>query len=303
MITNFSDLVSDVKMKENRVLAVAAAGDLDVLEAVQRAQKEAIASAILVGNKSIIEKIAIKNHIDLGKFEIVDEKDDSAAVDLAIKLIQHGKANVLMKGLCSTSILMKAVLDKEKGLRKNKLLSHFALFEIPTYSKLIMMSDAALNISPSLEEKIAITENAIYGAHQLGLMQPKVAILCAIEKVNPQKMPATIDAAIITKMSERGQIVGAIIDGPLAVDNAFSLKSCEIKKINSPVGGNTDIAIVPNIESGNIFYKTLTYLANSKTAGVVLGASVPIVLTSRADSDESKFLSIATAVRIASGEK
>lgn len=280
------------------MISVAAAQDPDVLEALQRARQEGIANAILVGSQEKIEKIAAENNLNLKKSEIINEQDDAAAVRTAIQLIRKGEANVLMKGLCSTATLMKAVLDRENGLREKKLLSHFALFEVSAYPKLIMMSDAALNIAPTLQEKISITENAIFAAHQLGVEQPKVAMITAVEKVNPEKMPATTDAAIIAKMGERGQISGALIDGPLAVDNAFSQESCRIKGIRSVVGGDADIAIVPDIESGNIFYKVLTYLAKSKTAGIVIGARVPIVLTSRADSDESKFLSIAAAVRV-----
>jgi phosphate butyryltransferase len=303
MVQNFTQLVNEVQSRVKQVIAVAVAHDLDVLEAIERAEKAGISSAILVGNKERIEEIIRKNKIDLNEAEIVNQPDELAAVNFSIDLIRGGKANVLMKGLCSTSIIMKAVLNKDRGLRESKILSHFALFEIPTYHKLILMSDAALNISPTLEEKVGITENAIYAANRLDIIKPKVAIISAIEKVNAGKMPATTDAAIISKMADRGQIPNALIDGPLAVDNAFSKKSCQIKNLDSPVGGDTDIAIMPNIECGNIFYKLLTYLAKSKTAGIIIGAKVPIILTSRADSDESKFLSIAAAARVSSGGK
>jgi phosphate butyryltransferase len=236
--------------------------------------------------------------VKISPFSILDIHDEKEAVHKAIQLIHDGKANVLMKGLCSTATLMKAVLDKEFGLRDTNLLSHLAVFEIGTYHKLILMSDAALNILPSLEEKVGITQNAISIAHRLNIDTPKVAILTAVEKVNPEKMPATVDAAIITKMAESRQIKGAYVDGPLALDNAFSKRSCEIKGIKSKVGGDADIAIVPNIEAGNIFYKLMSYLAGAKTAGIIVGTKVPIILTSRSDSDETKYLSIATAVRV-----
>ncbi len=298
MITNFDQLVSEVKSAARRTISVAVAQDADVLEALQKAQQANLASAILVGDQAKIEQIAANLDLQLSDFEIVNVQEETEAVATAIRLIREGKADVLMKGLCSTATLMKAVLDKETGLRQSGLLSHLGIFEISSYHKLIMMSDAALNIAPTLEEKIGITRNAISIAHRMGLEKPKVAMITAVEKVNPGKMPATTDAAIIAKMSERGQIKGAIVDGPLAVDNAFSKKACEVKGIVSEVGGDADIAIVPEIETGNVFYKLMSYLAGAKTAGIIVGAKVPIVLTSRADSEETKFLSIATAARV-----
>ncbi len=295
---NFNQLIDEVKSGAQHRIAVAAAQDADVLEALEKAQKSGLATAVLVGNQPEIEKIAKEKKIALRNFEIEHVAEVTAAVKRAIQLIRDGRAEVLMKGLCSTASLMKGVLDKEEGLRHGKLLSHLAVFETPYYHKLIFMSDAAINIAPSLEEKIEIAQNAISAVKKLGIDQPKVALITAVENVYPEKMPATTDAAIIAKMAERGQIGNAFIDGPLAVDNAFSKKSCEVKGIKSKVGGEADIAIVPNIESGNIFYKVLTYLGGSKTAGIVIGAKVPVVLTSRADSEESKFLSIATAMRL-----
>lgn len=298
MITNFQQLVDEVKSARNRTIAVAAAQDLDVIEALQKARQANLADAILVGDQKQIEKIAKENEIHLAHFEIVNEVEESSAVQKSIQLIAKGKANILMKGLCSTATLMKAVLHKESSLRKGGLLSHLGIFEIASYSKLILMSDAALNIAPTLDEKIEITQNAISTALSLGIKKPKVAMIAAVEKVNPDKMPATVDAAVIAKMADRGQIKNAIIDGPLAVDNAFSKKSCEVKGIVSEVGGDADIAIVPEIETGNVFYKLMSCLAGAQTAGIILGAKVPIVLTSRADSEETKFLSIATAARV-----
>ncbi|MBN2366507.1 MAG: bifunctional enoyl-CoA hydratase/phosphate acetyltransferase [Calditrichaeota bacterium] len=298
MVKSFSQLVDEVKSSKNRRISVAVAQDSDVLEALEKARKSGLADAILVGKQTLIEKAARDVGVKLSPFEILNIPDEYNAVGSAIQLIRDGKADVLMKGLCSTATLMKVVLDKEWGLRDKGLLSHLAIFEISSYHKLIFMSDAALNIAPSMDEKIRIAENAISVAHRLGLQLPKVAMIAAVEKINPEKMPATVDAALIAKMSERGQIEGAIIDGPLALDNAFSKKSCEIKGIVSEVGGDADIAIAPEIETGNVFYKLMSYLAGAKTAGLIIGAKVPIVLTSRADSDEVKFLSIATAARI-----
>ena len=298
MINSFEELLQQVKSSKNRRISVAVAQDADILEALDKAKKAELADAILVGNQAEIEKVAKTSQIQLNQFEILDVREETEAVQKAIELIHQDEADLLMKGLCSTATLMKGVLDKDNGLRGSGLLSHLALFEINSYHKLILMSDAAMNIAPTLEEKISITLNAIDAAHRLNIKKPKVALITAVEKINPGKMPATTDAAIITRMSERGQIKGAIIDGPLALDNAFSKKSCEIKGISSQVGGDTDIAVVPNIESGNIFYKLMSYLAGAKTAGIIVGAAVPIILTSRADSDEVKFLSIGAAARM-----
>jgi phosphate butyryltransferase len=298
MITSFWQLIEEVKSARNRTIAVAVAQDVDVLEALQKAHQANLADAILVGNKAQIEVIAKENNIDLDKFEIIDEEDETAAVQQSIQLIVNGQANLLMKGLCSTATLMKAILSRSSGLREANLLSHLGIFEISSYHKLIFMSDAALNIAPTLSEKIEITKNTISIAHRFGINKPKVAMIAAVEKVNPDKMPATVDAAAIAKMAERGQIKNAIIDGPLAVDNAFSKKSCEVKGIVSEVGGDADIAIVPEIETGNVFYKIMSYLAGAKTAGIIIGAKVPIILTSRADSEETKFLSIASAAKV-----
>ena len=298
MVSNFRQLVEEVKSSKNRMISVAVAQDLDVLEALEKAQKSDLADAILVGDQKKIENLAKDNKIKLSDFDIMDITDENEAVKRSVNLIREGKADILMKGLCSTAALMKNVLDKENGLRQSGLLSHLAIFEIASYHKLILMSDAALNIAPTLEEKISISENAIAIAHRLGIEKPKVALITAVEKINPGKMPATTDAAVISKMADRGQIKGALVDGPLALDNAFSRKSCEVKGIVSEVGGDADIAIVPEIESGNIFYKLMSYLAGAKTAGIIIGSKVPIVLTSRSDSDETKFLSIAAAARI-----
>jgi phosphate butyryltransferase len=298
MITSFQQLVEEVKSAKNRTIAVAVAQDLDVLEALVKARQANLAEAILIGDQLKIEAIAKKNKLNLGGFEIIHEDSENVAVQQSVQLVARGKADLLMKGLCSTATLMKAVLSKESGLRESSLLSHLGIFEISSYPKLIFMSDAAMNIAPTLAEKIEITKNAIAIARRFGINKPKVAIIAAVEKVNPDKMPATVDAAVITKMAERGQIKNAIIDGPLAVDNAFSKKSCEIKGIVSKVGGDADIAIVPEIETGNVFYKLMSYLAGAKTAGIIIGAKVPIILTSRADSDETKFLSIAAAARV-----
>jgi len=298
MITRFDELIQSVKQTETKVIAVAYAHDPDVLAALDMAYREDIARAILVGPEDKTKEAARMAGVSTGSFDIVNVEDEKESAVAAVRLVRDGQADVLMKGLCSTAALLGAVLNKETGLRKGKLLSHLAAFEVPTYHKLIILSDAAMNIAPDINDKIAITENAIHATRCLGIETPKVAVIAAVEKVNPVNMPCTGDAAVLTQMANRGQIKNAIIDGPLSIDNAFSKKSCEVKGINSPVGGDADIAITPDIESGNCFYKIMAYLAGAKTAGIIVGAKKPIVLTSRSDSDEIKFLSIAFAMMV-----
>ncbi len=298
MLKDFKKLQTNLIRQGKKRIAVAMAQDEDVLLALDAARSADLSAAILVGSKEKLNVIAEKNNVDLSHYEILDTLDESQCVREAIHLVKEGEAHVLMKGLCSTAVFLKGILDKEKGLRASKVLSHLAIFESPNYHKLLLMSDAAMNIAPDLNEKIAITENAIAAANRLGYKKPKVAMISAVEKVNAVGMPSTADAALISKMAERNQIKNAIIDGPLAIDNALSAKANEVKGLQSPVGGDADICIVPNIESGNVFYKLLTILGNARVAGVILGAAVPVVLTSRADSETSKFLSIASALAI-----
>jgi phosphate butyryltransferase len=298
MVKNFDEIKNSVGSGKRKNVAVAMAQDADILKALVKAHQQGMADAILIGSGNELEHIAVNAHLDLKDFEIREEQDEHKCVQQAVRLVREGAAQVLMKGLCSTAAFLKGILDKENGLRSGKILSHLAIFESPAYHKLLFMSDAAMNISPGLSEKIAITENAIQAAHDLGYENPKVALLSAVEKVNAEGMPSTADAAIIAKMGERQQIKNAVIDGPLALDNALSRHANAVKGLKSPVGGDTDICIVPNIESGNIFYKLLTILGNAKVAGVITGAAAPVVLTSRADSDESKLLSILSALAI-----
>ncbi len=297
MLKNFESLLDLVKGQETRTIAVALAEDEDLLIALERARSMGLTEAVLIGKGSRIHEIMTKNDLDVHNYELLEADQEADAIKKAIALVREGKAQVLMKGLCGTAPFLKGVLDKTDGLRSGNVLSHLALFESPEYHKIFMMSDAAMNIAPDLLTKIVITENAIEAAHNLGYENPKVAIISAVEKVNPEAIASSVDAAVIAKMGDRNQIKNAIIDGPLAVDNAFSKQSCQVKGLESTVGGDTDICIVPNIETGNAFYKLLTVLGNAKVAGIIVGASAPIVLTSRADSDESKFLSILTALK------
>ncbi len=298
MVKNFKQLLNQVTRIKKRKMTVAMAQDAEVLLALNAAHSAGLTDAILVGDRVEIIRQANENHIDIKNYEIVDVKDEKKSIWEAVEIVRSGEAQVIMKGLCSTANFLKGVLNKEHGLRSAQVLSHLAIFESPNYHKLLLMSDAAMNIAPDLKTKIAITNNAIYAAHALGYAKPKVAMISAVEKVNAVGMPSSAEAAIIAKMGERGQMAEAIIDGPLALDNALSPQANRVKGLNSTVGGKADICIVPNIEAGNIFYKLLTVLGNALVAGVVLGASVPVVLTSRADSENAKFLSIATALAI-----
>lgn len=297
MIKHLSEVVDAAKNKTTRKLAVAAAADQHVLEAIQNARTEGIIDPILVGDERTIIAIAKKIKFDLRGIRIVDVEDAREASKKAVKLIRDGEADILMKGLVSTGILLKCVLDKELGLRKGATLSHVAVFETPFYHKLLGVTDAAMNVSPDLEHKIAIINNAVDAFHKLGNPNPKVAIVGSVETINP-KMEATMHAATISMMNYRKQITGCIIDGPLAIDNAVSKKASELKNITSDVAGDVDIILCPDIDGANILYKSLNFLGGATAAAVIMGAQVPIVLTSRADSEKSKFLSIAFAAAI-----
>ena len=250
---------------------------------------------ILVGPAAKIEAIARKARIDLGKAEVIDAEHSHAAAARAVELVRQGKADLLMKGSLHTDELLAAVVARETGLRTGRRISHVFIMDVPTYHKVLMVTDAAINIAPTLEDKVDICQNAIDLAVSLGLETPKVAILAAVETVT-SRMPATIDAAALCKMAERGQITRAIVDGPLAFDNAISKEAARVKGIHSKVAGDPDILLVPDLEAGNMLAKQLTFLANADSAGLVLGARVPIILTSRADSVRSRIASCAVAM-------
>ncbi|WP_130807779.1 phosphate butyryltransferase [Senegalia massiliensis] len=302
MIKDFKDILDLARKKGPRTLSVAVAQDKEVLQAAKKAKDEKIADSILVGDKEEIKNIAKDINMDLNEFEVVDIKDKKEASLKAVELVSKGKADLVMKGIVDTSIILKAVLDKEVGLKTGNLLSHVVAFDIPTYEKILLVSDAAMNIDPDLEAKKKILENANFVAHSLDIEKPKVAVICAKEKVNP-KMPDTVDAAELTKMNENGEITGCMVKGPFALDNAISKQAAIHKGIEHPVAGDADILLMPDIEAGNIFYKSLVFLANANIAGVIVGAKAPVVLTSRADDDEAKFNSIALGVLMASKNK
>lgn len=291
---NFEDILKFATNK-NIKIAVAAAHDMEVLSAIKMAMELNLVTPILVGDKVQILKYAENLQLKLNNIEIIDEADLQKASEIAVKLVHNGEAKILMKGLVDTSIILRAVLNKEFGLRTSNLLSHAAVFELEKYHKLLFVTDAAMNLAPNADEKRQITENIVSLAHSLSIKEPKVAVICAKEKVDP-KMIATVDAAELVEKNKSGELSGCIIGGPFALDNAISKEAAKHKGINDPVAGDADILLVPTIEAGNVLYKSLAFLSNSKNAGILLGASSPIVLTSRADSDEAKLNSIALAV-------
>lgn len=295
LINRLDDLIPLTKKKKNQKLVVACAEDREVLEAVYLACKNTIVSPLLTGNKSKIMAISNAIKFSLSSIEIIDIPDQDAAIKEAINQIKTGNGNILMKGLVSTSKLLKAVLDKETGLRESSLLSHFALFQSPYYHKLFGVTDAAINISPMVEEKKIIIQNAIGLLHKLGNHNPKVAIVCPIEKVNP-KISSTLDAEQLKKICENGLLTGCIVDGPLALDNAILKKAALQKGIKSDVAGDADLLVPSDLDASNILYKAINFLGGGTCAAVVLGAKVPIVLTSRADDEKTKLLSIALSV-------
>jgi phosphotransacetylase len=253
---------------------------------------------ILVGPASKVQDVAKKAGIDLSKAKIVDVPHSHASAAKAVELVRNGEAELLMKGSLHTDELLGAVIARDTGLRTGRRLSHVFIMDVPTYHKVLIVTDAAINIAPTLDDKVDICQNAIDLAISFGLKRPKVAILAAVETVS-SKMPATIDAAALCKMAERGQITGGLLDGPLAFDNAISKDAAKIKGITSEVAGDPDILVAPDLEAGNMLAKQLTFLANADAAGLVLGARVPIILTSRADSVRSRIASCAVAVMAA----
>ncbi len=295
MLTKLEELRNFLpKTGKPKKLVLAVSEDAHSLGAVVRAFEEKVIVPVLVGDKVKTMGLAQVMDISLKGIEFHDIKDPVKAVHFAVKIVHNGEADVLMKGKVGTSDLLRAVLNKEYGLRTGKLLSHVALFEIEAYHKLLAVTDVAMNIAPNLDEKIGILNNAVAIMNKLEYPEPKVAVLGAIEQVN-QSMEATLDAALLSKMNQRGQIRNCLVDGPLAFDNAVSIESARLKEIKSEVAGDTDLLLMPDIEVGNVLYKSLVFFANSKVASMIVGASAPIVLTSRSDSEQAKFDSILLA--------
>jgi phosphate butyryltransferase len=291
---SFETFFEIAKSKVKRRIVIAAAEDDNVLKSIQDGVTSNIVEPIFVGNKEKIQTLVEEIEFDISKYEIINETNPVKSAQIAVQAVREGKADILMKGYVQTADFLRAILNKEFGLRKSELLSHIGFFEIPAYHKIIALTDAAQNVSPDLSEKIAIIQNAVDMFYHLGELNPKVAILAAVESVNP-KMVATIDAAALTVMNCRGQIKGCLIDGPLAFDNAVSKEAAEHKGIKSDVAGDADLLVTPDINAGNVLYKSFTLFAKGTVAAIVLGASVPIVLTSRSDTDRSKLASVALA--------
>lgn len=298
VLKNFNEIITAAKKKQNVKISVAAAQDEHVLKALYKAHEAGIAEAVLVGNKEEIEKCLVCCNIPKGTFEVDYVKGDLAEqAKRSVDIILEGKAQVLMKGLVDTSILLKAVL-KEKNLRTGRVLSCVAVMETEAYHKLLLITDPAVNIKPDLDAKKQIIENAVEVAQALGIKTPKTALLCAKEKVDA-KMPETVDAHILVEMNKKGDLKDCIVGGPFALDNIVSKEAAEHKGIDHPVAGDADIILAPELISANVLYKSMVFLGGAKSAGIILGVKIPIVLTSRADSEESKLNSIAVAVLIA----
>ncbi len=294
-IRNFQQLMDEARKRGPKTVAIAAAHEREVLLAAADAERLGLAECILVGDRPTIERIAAEEGIDLQRMMIIHESDPKTCANKVMELVSAGHAQIAMKGKVETGDFLRAALNKEYGLRRGNLLTHVGAFEIPGLDRLIFVSDAGVVVAPDMEQKVEIVRNAIEVARALGVEQPKVAILAATEMVNP-KIPATLDAANLAKMADRGQITGGLVDGPLALDNAISPESVAVKGIQSQVAGHADILIPPDIEAGNVLAKAITYFANGKMAGVVVGARSPMIVASRSDAHETKLVSMALGV-------
>ena len=294
----YERLLERCKALAPTLTAVAHPCDETSLRGAVEAADLGLLTPILFGPRAKIQAVAKQSGIDISRYELVDTAHSQAAAEEAVRLVREGKAEMLMKGSLHTDELMGAVVARDTGLRTARRISHCFVMDVPILEQAIIITDAAVNIFPTLEDKVHIIQNAIDLAHALGNTQPKVAILSAMETVNP-KMQSTIEAAALCKMADRGQITGGTLDGPLALDNAINLTAAKIKKIESPVAGRADILVVPDLEAGNMLAKSLSFLADADAAGVVLGARVPIILTSRADSVMTRLASCAVAALVA----
>ena len=299
-ITKLDQIIELVKTKPQKRLIAAYANDAHTIEAVHNAVKMGVVKATLVGDEATIKQVCADNNIDVNDFTIIQEADENKAAAKACEIINNGEGDILMKGLLSTDKYMRATLNKERGLMPGPkaVLSHVTVIETPRYHKLIICGDVAIIPAPDLNQKIAITNYLVNTARALQIEKPKVAVLAATEQVLPA-MPACVDACIISKMAERGQIKNAVIDGPLGVDLAIDMECVQIKKVKSEVAGDADCIVFPNIETGNVFYKCNTKLAGAELGAMVVGAKVPCVLSSRGDSTKTKLYSIALAAAVA----
>ena len=303
MINKLDDMLKKLKGDKRVTLSVAAAHDEEVLLAIKSAVEMEIITPILIGEENKIREISKEINFDLSKFKIINKGTIEECAETAVKLVSSGEADFAMKGLLDTSVILKAVLNKEWGLRTDSLLSHVMVYEVPSYDKLLVTTDGGMNIEPDYDQKVKILKNAIEATKPLGLKHIKVACLAAKEKVNP-KMQATVDARALQEAGERGEFGKDVtVEGPLAFDLAVSKEAAKIKGFKSKVSGEIDIMLMPTIEVGNGIGKALTYFAGAKSAGIIMGAKAPIVLVSRADSHESKLYSIAYGALIAGHNK
>jgi phosphotransacetylase len=301
MIRRLEELIELARQYPPTRVAVASAAHKLVLQSLQRAVDLGLIEPLLVGRAEDIRREAEAIDWDLSAQQIVPTETNKLAATAAVDLVREGEAQVLMKGYLHTDEMLHAVLRQETGLRTDRLLSHVFVLEVPTYHKLLLITDAAININPNITQKAAITQNAVELAKTLGVEHPKVAALSSIETINPN-IPSTVHAACLSKMAERGQIKGAVVDGPLAFDNAISAEAARDKGIRSPVAGDVDVVVVPDLDAGNILSKNLEYLASAKMAGIVLGAMAPVVLTSRSDPPRARVYSLALASVLCQGE-
>ncbi|WP_410498605.1 phosphate acetyltransferase [Chitinibacter sp. S2-10] len=298
----YEQLIARCKALAPVPTAVAHPCDESSLRGVVEAAEMGVLQPILVGPRAKIEAIAAQFQLDISRYELVDAPHSQASAEAAVKLAREGKAHMLMKGSLHTDELMSAVVNSTNGLRTAHRISHAFVMDVPSLDRAIIITDAAINIAPSLKDKVHIVQNAIDLAHALGFGTPKVAILSAMETINPDIL-STIEAAALCKMADRKQITGGILDGPLALDNAINLQAAKIKKIDSPVAGMADILVAPDLEAGNMLAKSLTFMAHADAAGIVLGARVPIILTSRADSVMTRLASCAVAALVAEARR
>ena len=295
MYRNLNELVEAARARGPVKIAVAAGHDPDVIEALRQARELNLAEGILVGDGRKIQSLADSAGGDIPAYQILEEADDDAAARRAVALVRDGQASLLMKGKISTAKLVRAVLDKDAGLRTGRLLSQVVVFQVPGFDRLMLMSDAAINIAPTLAQKAELCRNAIEVAHAIGIERPNLAALCALETVNPD-MPATVDAAALAGMNRRGQIPGVYIEGPIALDVPLSRFAADRKGIDSPIVENTDIFLAPDIEAANILYRAILFFAKGESCGIVVGAQVPLILLSRAETPQTKIRSIALAM-------
>ena len=298
----YERLISSAQRLPPMTTAIAHPCDAVSLESAVEAAKLNLIVPILVGPSARIKEAAEQAEVDISRFEIVDSAHSHDSAAKAVELVRQGRAEALMKGSLHTDELMGAVVSREGGLRTARRVSHCFVMDVPSYAHALLITDAAVNIAPSLEDKVDIVQNAIELAQAMGVEEVRVAILSAMETINP-KVPSTIEAAALCKMADRGQITGALLDGPLALDNAISLEAAEIKKISSPVAGRANVLVVPDLEAGNMLAKSMSFLANADAAGIVLGARVPVILTSRADVLLTRLASCAVALLLAASRR